>query len=208
MQKNYFSNLIHQIWLIFLNGLLTLLPITLTIALFTFSYRLIKSWLAPIKQFEPAYLQNIPNAEIILVIAIIFCTGLFIKLFLLEPIIHFIESVFFKIPLMRPIYGGIKQLVQAFTVQDKVTFKKVVFVQFPRHGIYSIGFLTSEVPADISPENRIKYFNVFIPTTPNPTSGFLIQAPEQEIIILNLTRQEAMSIIISGGIIQPDRFKI
>ncbi len=205
--KKHLMSLIHQIWSIFLNGLLTLLPFTLTIALFTFSYRLLKGWLEPIKQLEPAYLQTIPNAEFILVIAIIFLTGLIIKLFLLEPLIHFIESIFFKIPLMRPIYGGIKQLVQAFTVQDKVTFKKVVFVQFPRHGIYSIGFLTSEVPTEVSPDSRVKYFNVFIPTTPNPTSGFLIQAPEPEIMILNLSRQEAMSIIISGGIIQPDRFK-
>lgn len=179
---------------------------TLTIALITFSYRLLKTWLAPVYKLEPEYLQKIPNSEIVLVIIVIILIGAVVKLFFLEPLIHYIERIFFKIPLMRPIYGGIKQLVRAFTVQDQLTFKKVVYIEFPRLGTYSIGFLTSAVPSEVAPNKNDNYFNVFIPTTPNPTSGFLVQVAEKDIFIVDMTRQEAMSLIISGGIIQPDRF--
>lgn len=197
---------IHHLWSFFLSGLLALLPMTLTMALLTFSYKLLKTWFAPIYHLEPASWQKIPNSEIFLVLLIIIGTGAVIKLFVLEPLIHYIEGIFFKIPLMRPIYGGIKQLVQAFTVQDKLTFKKVVFIEFPRIGSYSIGFLTSELPIEVSPNPKKRFFNVFIPTTPNPTSGYLVQVPESDITIVDMTRQEAMSLIISGGIIQPERF--
>lgn len=107
---------------------------------------------------------------------------------------------------MNPIYSGIKQLVQAFTVPEQLTFKKVVLIEFPRKDLYSIGFLTREIPADMAPNTVHKYFTIYIPTTPNPTTGFLIVAPENDFIIINISRQEAMSLIISGGIIQPERF--
>jgi uncharacterized membrane protein len=105
------------------------------------------------------------------------------------------------------VYSGIKKLVDAFSFQDKVSFTKVVRVEFPRPGIYSIGFLANQVDTTIAPNTDKKYFSIFIPTTPNPTSGFLIVAPEEQITILNLSRQEAMAMIISGGIIQPDTSK-
>ena len=205
MEKNIVSSILHHLKSIFLNGLLTILPITCTIALFLFSYRLLRSWLSPIYNLEPFCLQSIPGSEIILVIILTMLIGALIKLFVLEPLIHYIESIFFKIPLTRPIYSGIKQLVQAFTVQDKLTFKKVVFVEFPRLGSYSIGFLTSELPLTVSPRKDKRYFNVFIPTTPNPTSGFLIQVSEEDIFQVDMSRQEAMSLVISGGIVLPDR---
>ena len=204
--KTILSRVANHLKSIFLSGLLILLPITCTIALFVFSFRILRSWLTPIYNMEPLYLQSIPGSEIILVIGMIMLIGAIIKIFLLESLIHYIENIFFKIPLMRPVYSGIKQLVQAFTVQDKLTFKKVVFVEFPRLGTYSIGFLTSEMPLKVRPRSDKRYFNVFIPTTPNPTSGFLVQVPENEIIPADMSRQEAMSLIISGGIVLPDRF--
>lgn len=125
---------------------------------------------------------------------------------LLNPLIHALERLVFKTPLVSPIYSGIKQLVHAFSTQDHISFKRVVYIEFPRQGVYSIGFLTSEVPVALSPSATVRFFNVFIPTTPNPTSGFLVMFPENTLITSDLTRQEAMSLIISGGIIQPDRF--
>jgi uncharacterized membrane protein len=105
------------------------------------------------------------------------------------------------------VYSGIKKLVDAFSFQDKVSFSKVVMVEFPRTGIYSIGFLANELDEKISPDTSKKYYSIFIPTTPNPTSGFLVLLPEDQITIINITRQEAMAMIISGGIIQPDTEK-
>jgi uncharacterized membrane protein len=207
MIKQQFIQLLHLIRSIFLNGLFTVLPFTLTIALFTFSYRAINNWLTPVYHLEPTYLQSIPGSQIIVVLAVIFLVGLLIKLFFLEPLVHFLESIFFKIPLMKQVYGGIKQLVHAFNIQDELAFKKIVMVPFPTEKSYCIGFLTSEMPQQVTHFNTERYFNIFIPTTPNPTSGFLIQIAEKDIVVINLTRQEAMSLIISGGIIQPDRFK-
>lgn len=201
------THFLHLIRSIFLNGLLTILPFTLTIALFSFCYRVLNNWLAPVYHLEPPYLQSIPGSQIIVVIAVIFLVGLFIKLFFLEPLIHFLESIFFKIPLMKQVYSGIKQLVHAFNIQDEMAFKKIVMVPFPTQHTYCIGFLTSEVPPQVIPFSSERFYNIFIPTTPNPTSGFLVQIAEKDVIVVNLSRQEAMSLIISGGIIQPDRFK-
>lgn len=207
MQKKHFYTIWQNIQTIFLSGLFTLLPFTLTIALFIFSFRIINSWLQPVYQWEPEYLRSIPGSQIIFVIAVIFLFGVLIRILFLEPLIHFLERIFFKIPLMKQVYGGFKQLVNAFSVQSEIAFKKVVVVPFPTPTSYSIGFLTSEIPPRILPFAQEKYFYVFIPTTPNPTSGFLIQIAEKDIVSIDLTRQEAMSLIISGGIIQPDRFK-
>jgi len=207
MAKLFAMKVLEFIRSAFLSGLFTLLPFTLTVALFTFCYRIISSWVAPVTEWEPSYLRTIPGSQILFVLLLIFLTGLIIKLFFLEPLIHAIEGIFFKIPLMKQVYGGIKQLVNAFNIQDALAFKKIVLIRFPTSSSYSIGFLTSELPTIAAPVITEKYFNVFIPTTPNPTSGFLVQVPEKEIIPLDLTRQEAMSMIISGGIILPDRFK-
>lgn len=199
--------MVQQIQSIFLNGLLSILPFTLTIALFTFCYRVINNWLTPVYNVEPKYLQSIPGSHIVIVLFVIFLVGLLIKYFFLGPIIHFLEAVFFKIPLMKQVYGGIKQLVHAFNIQDELAFKKIVMVPFPTQQSYCIGFLTSEMPYQVTQFSSEKFFNIFIPTTPNPTSGFLLQVAEKDVIVINLTRQEAMSLIISGGIIQPERFK-
>jgi uncharacterized membrane protein len=205
--KKMLRTIAYYAWSLFLNGLFMILPLTLTIALFHLSFKLIIGWLQPIKGYIPPIISDIvPYAEIIIAIFIIFLIGTILKIFILRTVLHSIENTISRLPLIRPIYTGIKQLIQAFSLQDKITFKKVVYVEFPRVGIHSIGFLTSELPVEIAPHKDQKYYNVFIPTTPNPTSGFFIIAPESAIEVIDLTRQEAMAMIISGGIIQPERF--
>jgi len=201
--KNIFSIIFHKIWTLFLTGLFAILPFTLTIAVLTLTFRLVSSWLEPLKQFNIPLLRSTPYSEFILAILIIFVAGMLYKIFILRPIVHAIENLIFKIPLIRPVYSGIKKLVDAFSLQDKASFSQVVMVEFPRPGIYSIGFLANELEISLSHEPTTKYFNIFIPTTPNPTSGFLVIVPEDQIITLNITRQEAMTMIMSGGIIQP-----
>lgn len=206
-KNNLLHKLFHTTWTLFLSGLFTLLPFTITLALFNTSFQLIVTWLKPLRSLiNPIILYKIPYAEIILVVIIIFIIGILYKIFIIRPIIHAIESLFFKIPLIRPIYSGVKQLVHSFSSHDKLTLNKVILVEFPRKGIYSLGFLTSELPPEITPNTSEQFFNIFIPTTPNPTSGFCIMVSENEFTIVDLTRQEAMAMIISGGIIQPDRF--
>lgn len=205
--KQSYQNFIHEIKSIFLSGLFTILPLTLTLILFKASFNIIRGWIAPISKIEPKCLQNVAYSEFILVIIFIFLLGVILKFFILKKIIHLIEEkVFFKVPLLRSVYSGIKQLVHALTQQDQLSFNKVVLVEFPTSGTYSLGFLTGEFLSLIPNKESIQHYNIFIPTTPNPTTGFFVIVSKEKFSEIDLTRQEAMAIIISGGIIKPDRF--
>lgn len=201
--RNHYKN-IQQM---FIKGLLFLLPIAITFSLFSFSINLIRSWLVPLRRLHLPLLEMIPYYEILVVAIFILAVGAFLQAFVLKPFIKFIEDVLSQIPLLSTVYFGIKQLIEAFSGNNKTSFKDVVYVEFPRPGIYSIGFLTSQVPLEISPDASKTYFNVYIPTTPNPTTGFFIVIPADEFHHANLTRQEAITLIISGGILQPERYK-
>lgn len=190
---------------LFVTGLLFLLPITITFSLFHFFFSVIKKWLIPIRNLEIPIIKHIPHHEIFILIGFIFLIGILIKAFILRPLIHILEeSLISRIPLIRTIYLGIKQLVFAFSSHDQTSFKKVVIVQYPRPGIYSIGFLTKDIPSDIAQEDLA---GVYIPHTPNPASGNFIMVPKKDIAETNLNRQEATAMIISGGIVQPPRYK-
>ncbi len=192
---------------LFLKGLLFLLPIAITFSLFSFCFNLIRSWLIPLRRLHLPFLEMIPYYELIIVIIFIFIVGAFLHAFVLKPFIKFIEDGFAQVPLLSTVYFGAKQLIEAFSGQNKTSFKDVVYVEFPRPGIYSIGFLTSEVPTELAPDKTKTYYNVYIPTTPNPTTGFFVVLPKDQFHHADLTRQEAITLIISGGILQPDRFK-
>lgn len=206
--KNIFRKFIDLLRSLFFNGLLVVLPITLTFLLINASFKLVKGWLAPLQKCLPDTILAIPHSEFFVVIGLVLLIGTIVKFFVLKPIINLIEEHFvFRIPLVRPIYSGIKQLVGAFTSQDQLTFNTVVLLEFPSTGIHSIGFMTGQFPPDVSPDHDKKYFNIYVPTTPNPTTGFFVLLPEGKFKVINLTRQEAMSLIISGGIIKPERFR-
>ena len=205
-KKNIFARFLNFLWTLFLNGLLTILPITFTIAIFHIFFKFITTWLEPIRRIQPEFLKKIPYAEVILVIFAIFLLGTILKIFILKRIIHLLEDLIAKIPLIRPVYKGIKQLVKAFGMKDKMSFKQVVVIEFPRRGIYCLGFLTSKLPKQMYPNNGQNYFNIYIPTAPNPTSGYFVILPENDVHKSDLTRQEAMAMIISGGIVLPERF--
>ena len=148
-----------------------------------------------------------PYSELLLILTVILFFGILLRILFMRSIIHSTERLIAKIPLVRPVYTGIKQLVHAFSTQDKLSFKKVVLIEFPRPGMYSVGFLTSEVARQLPPNKEEKFFSIFVPSTPTPITGYLVMLPEKDIRVLDLSHQEAMALIISGGIIQPDRFK-
>lgn len=192
---------------VFLQGLLFLLPIAITFSLFSFSINLMRSWLVPLRRLHLPFLEMVPYYELLVVVLFIIAVGAFLQAFVLKPFIKFIEGIFSQVPLLSTVYFGAKQLIEAFSGQNKTSFKDVVYVEFPRPGIYSIGFLTSEVPVEIAPNDKATYYNIYIPTTPNPTTGFFIVLPKDQFHHANLTRQEAITLIISGGILQPERYR-
>ncbi len=195
----------YTIWSLFLKGFLALLPITLTIGLLTFTFKKLKGWLHPIYELEPAFLKAIPFSEFLLTFTVILLMGFILNSFILQSLWDAFENILGKIPIIRPIYNGIKQLVQALNPDDSSNFKQVVLVEFPHKGAYTVGFVTNELGSHLSPDKTTGYYTVFVPTTPNPTSGFFFLVAKDQAKVLSISRQEAMSFIISGGTIQPEK---
>lgn len=199
-------------WSLFVNGLITVLPLLLTVAIFNMLFKFVKGLLQPIKtlltssaQFIPSWLQWIPHVEVIVAIILILLLGTVLNIFVFKSILASLENWFGKIPLVSPIYSGMKQLVKAFGHQDKNSFKQVVLVQFPHQQIHTIGFVTGEIMPSLAPRPDIIYMSVYVPTTPNPTGGFYLIVAKDDLIPLEMNRQEAMTIIMSVGMVQPQR---
>jgi uncharacterized membrane protein len=108
-----------------------------------------------------------------------------------------------RVPLIGAIYASVKQIVETFSSQNRAMFQRVVLVQFPRPGTFAIGFLTSVAKGEAQARTSQELWNVFVPTTPNPTSGFLIMVPREELIDMDMSVGEAMKLIISGGAVTP-----
>lgn len=109
-----------------------------------------------------------------------------------------------RVPLINAVYNTVKQIVQTFSTQRRAVFEKVVLVPFPRTGVYAIGFLTNRARGEAQARTAEELWNVFIPTTPNPTSGFLIMVPRRDIIEMDMTIGDGMKVIISGGGVVPE----
>jgi uncharacterized membrane protein len=113
------------------------------------------------------------------------------------------EKIVDRIPLARVLYVGVKQLMEALIYQKTKAFQKAALIEYPRKGVYAIAFITGESRGEIQQLTEKKMINVFVPTTPNPTSGFYILIPEDELKILDMTVEEAFKLIVSGGIVSP-----
>ena len=182
----------------FFTGVVVLIPIGITLYLTKFIIQ-VSSKLIP-KEINPNhYLPfSIPGLEIVLSIFLITLVGGLSLSFLGKKILQLIDDLFKKIPFLRTIYTAIVQMTDSFTNKDS-TKKSVVLVEYPRKGSWAVGFATKENSGEISHKTKRKLINVFIPTTPNPTSGFLLMFPKEDVIYLDLTFEEASKFIVSAG---------
>ena len=182
----------------FIAGIVAIIPIGITLYLTMFIIE-VSSKLIP-KEINPNnYLPfSIPGLEIILSIIIItFIGGLSVS-FVGKKILQLINDLFKRIPFLRTIYSAINQMTESFTNKDKGK-KSVVLVEYPRKGSWAVGFATKDNQGEISEKTNSELVNVFVPTTPNPTSGFLLMFPKKEIIYLDMTFEEASKFIVSAG---------
>lgn len=211
---HFFRRLADELRSIFISGFLTLLPIALTIALFSFTFKLIKAWSQPLYLILPESFKSIPSSGVLVALLTIVIVGMVLRYLLLHPLVEFIENTIFgNIPLVKQVYFGIKQLIKTLYPSniDESEIQKVVLVQFPRPGVYCIGLVTGithphMLIGEYGQQTPPIYYNIFVPTTPNPTTGFFFMVAESECQATTLTRQEAMTLVISGGIIQPEHF--
>ncbi len=203
-------------WLksVFFHGFFTLLPITATIFIIHFTYSLIARWLSPLRSLEPLWLQCVPGAEIIIVTIVIFLIGLFLKLFIIVPVMHHFEIVIKRIPFVRSIYSSAKTLVDFFNFPASSTVdRKVVLIEFPCKGYYHLAFLLGGSEEDYTPflnkahNTQEEYCKIFMPHSPNPTTGYFFLIPKSTVIETNITFEEAIKTIVSCGLITPESIK-
>ena len=182
----------------FITGAIVLIPIGITIYISIFIIK-ISSKLLP-KQINPNnYLPfDIPGIEILITVILITIIGWLSLSFLGKKILETFNNVLKKIPILRTIYTAVGQLTESFT-QSKGSKKSVVIIEYPRKELWVVGFATKDNTGEISKKTNEELVNVFIPTTPNPTSGFLLMVPKKDLIYLDMSFEEASRFIVSAG---------
>ena len=186
----------------FFTGIVVLVPIGITLYLTKF-FISISSKLIPNEINPNSYLPfSIPGLEILLSVIFITIIGGLSLSFIGRKILQLVNDLFKKIPILRSIYSAIGQMTETFAPKAK-SKKSVVLIEYPRKGSWAVGFVTKENKGEISKKTNKNLVNVFVPTTPNPTSGFLLMFPKDEVIYLNMSFEEASKFIVSAGTSNP-----
>ena len=182
----------------FITGVVVLIPIGFTLYLTKILIG-ISSNLIP-KNINPnSYLPfNIPGVEIVISILLITIVGGLSLSFFGRRILKLIDDLFKRIPFLRTVYSAVVQMTETFSKKDD-SKKSVVLVEYPRKGVWAVGFATKENKGEMSQKTGKNLINVFVPTTPNPTSGFLLMFPIEDVIYLNMSFEEASKFIVSAG---------
>ncbi|MDT8370633.1 MAG: DUF502 domain-containing protein [Gammaproteobacteria bacterium] len=147
---------------------------------------------------------HIPGLGVLLAVVLVLATGMIVANLLGRRIVAGWESLLARIPLVRNLYAGIKQIMEAVLATDGKSFRKVLLIEYPRRGVWSLAFMTSDKLGEVQDKTGARVISVFIPTTPNPTSGFVLMVPEQEAIELDMTVEEGLKMIISMGVVVPE----
>ncbi len=186
----------------FITGIVVLVPIGFTLYLTLFLIK-VSSKLVPNEINPNNYLPfSIPGLEILLSIIFITLVGLISLSFFGKKVLNLINDLFKRIPILRTIYSAIGQMTESFTNKSD-NKKSVVLIEYPKKGSWAVGFATKENKGEISKKTNKELINVFVPTTPNPTSGFLLMFPKDEVIFLDMTFEEASKFIVSAGTSDP-----
>jgi uncharacterized membrane protein len=194
----------------FITGLLVILPIFITAYVIWY---LIKAMDAVLKFIPAKYLPEtyinvyIPGVGLILVVILILIVGILTRNIAGKKVLQFWDNLVDRIPLARILYSSVKQLLQAFFLQNSGSFQRVALIEYPRRGIYVLGFITGESRGEVQVKTNKKMINVFVPTTPNPTSGFYVLVPEEDLMLLDMSVEDAFKLLISGGLVSPNEMK-
>lgn len=188
---------------LFIRGLISLIPIAATVYVVYFFFSLLDNFLGDL--LKKIFDISIPGAGVVTSIALIFLSGFLVSNVFGEKFFQFAEGFLHKIPVVHKIYFGIKQIIDAFSLQGKQMFSKVVLIEYPRKGTYAVGFVTGECKGEVQEKTAARLVNVFVPTTPNPTSGMLILVPDNEIIYLDMNVEDGLKLIVSAGVVVPEQ---
>ena len=199
---------------IFITGLLITLPIALTYFILQFLFKNLDT-LSPV--FTKILIDmgapipegyRIPALGLVITLLIVLAVGWFTTNFFGKQMINLGERLVGKIPFVRKIYKGSKQVVQSIAHADTTAFRKVVLIEFPRRGMLAIGFVTGSARGEVQEYTREDVLNVFVPTMPNPTSGFLVFAPPEDLTEIDMSIEDGIKYVVSGGIVDTEGLKL
>ncbi len=185
----------------FITGLLVIIPIWGTYLVLSTLLRFLEGFLGNfLKGYGKVYF---PGLGIIALFVLILLTGLLATNYIGKRTVALWEDIMQRVPLVRNVYSVIKHVVDTVSLQGEEHFNRVVLVEFPREGMYSIGFVTGVARGEVQTLTAERVMNVFVPTTPNPTTGFFLFVPENKVIPLSMSVEDGMKMIISGGLYTP-----
>ncbi len=189
----------------FLRGLITLLPLLITIWLLMFLFNFLDGILGSI--ITIIYGHPLPGLGLIVTILLIFVVGYFATHLIGAKIFQLGEYILTHLPIVKSIYTSVKQVNDVLFLHKGSDFRRACLVEYPRKGVYSVGFVTSDAAHEIEQKTNGKMINVFIANTPTPATGFLVVVPAQEVILLDMKIDEAFKYVISGGVLKPTEEK-
>ena len=191
----------------FLTGVIVTAPIAITIFLVWQFITFLDSYvgrLVPVRYNPETYLPfGIPGIGLVIMLAFLTLIGFVTAGFAGRTLVRTGERLLSRMPIIRSVYGTLKQIFETVLNQSSRSFREVVLVEYPRRGIGAIGFVTGPTQGEVQERTDEDLVNIFLPTTPNPTSGFLLFVPRKDLIHLNMTVEEGIKLVISGGIVTP-----
>ena len=196
----------HLIRRYFIAGLLVWLPIVATYLVISFAVRTIdKTLLLLPVQYRPESLIGfeIPGLGVILTVALISLTGLIVANFFGRKLVDAWEAVLSRIPLVRSVYGAVKQIAVSLFADTSQSFREVILVEYPRKGLWVLAFVTGDTPKKFKQAAGVDLINIYVPTTPNPTSGFYIMMEPSEVLRLDIPVEAGLKMILSAGVVNP-----
>ncbi len=199
----------------FVTGLAVVLPAVITLAVVKWLFGTIAAFTDTLLFFMPRAITHTDDGRgpmiwywrvmaFVVAFLLVCLAGLLTRYYMGKRIITWFDNTMLRVPLLNKIYGTVKQVNEALTSGKKTAFKTVVLVEFPRPGLYAVGFVTSEQHEEVQAKTKEKVVCVFVPTTPNPTTGFLVLVPEDKVTKLDMSVAEGIKYIISLGSVSPD----
>ena len=191
----------------FFSGILIIVPITFSLYIGYLLIQFVDGFVSNLipSQYNPFTMLpvEIPGLSILIVAAFFIIIGMLMTGLLGRIFTRTMEGIVLHIPVIKTVYTALKQIFESVFSQESQAFRKVVLIEYPRKGIWSIGFLTGDTKGEIQDLTKEEIVNVFLPTTPNPTSGFLLFLPKKEVNILSMSVEEGIKMVISGGVLAP-----
>lgn len=191
----------------FITGLLVIVPLYITI----YTLTLIVGFMEGVYHLLPEALRpdtylpfRIPGLGVLITLFTILAVGVVTQNFIGKWLLHIGEKLLSMVPVVRVVYNASKQFMETFFSKEHKGFRKVALVEFPSKGMWSLGFITGKVGEELAQKTPEEMLNIFLPTTPNPTSGYYVLIPKREVIILEMTIEDAFKVIMTGGMITPE----